>query len=115
MLYRSTHIGAMQMITSRRFGVTEDMVRNLIYVFRQQSSTDNIAEVETVGFVKCDFARVHDQDLRAGHMHGNPKHWSQTNIGPLRCHLEPSPNMLEVKVLCGQICVGENRIKIPTK
>ncbi len=64
--------------------------------------------------MKCDFARISDQDLRAGHMHGNAKYWSQ-DIGPLKCHLSLSATMLEVELFCGRICVGRSEIKVPAK
>ena len=70
-----------------------------------------VSEVDRIGQIQCDFSRVVDYDLRAGHMHGNADNWSRY-IGPLICTFKLSTTVLEVEICCGRICVGRGEIRI---
>lgn len=84
-------------------------------IYGVEQHLTSLPEVDPVVSVRCDFSKVHDQDLRAEFMHGNAKYWSRSNMGPLKWHMKHSSSMLEVQLYCGRICVGEGQVKLPIK
>lgn len=73
------------------------------------TDTNALAEVEKAGFVRCDFSKFMDHELRP---HPSYPMASNLDIGPLKYYIKITGTRMEVEVLLNKTLVGRCDMKV---